>query len=412
MIKKLKNLGRDELVRGSIILFIMINIFNLLNYVFQFSMARMLGPADYGILAVLMSLIYIFTISAETIQTTISKYTSKFNVREQVGKIKDIIYRGVKKGFKMSLLIFILFLPVAFFLSNFLKIDVWLFIITGSLLLFYFSLVFILRGVLQGRKKFSLLGFNMVFEGIIKLVVAISLVLIGWGVYGAVASFVIAGFIALIICFIFIKDVLKSKRERADIGGVYGYSFLMLVAITAIVLMYSLDVIIARRFFPEELVGKYAVVAFLGRAIYFGTFAISKAMFSLTSEGFENGRKTGNLLKKSLKITGLISVAVLLIYLFFPKWIITIFFGEQYIEGFRILFFVGLALTFLSFTNLIVLYGFSIDKIKKSAWFLFVFVLIEVILLSVFNANLMQFALGFLAANFLMFIGSLILIRR
>ena len=63
MIEKIKNKIRsDELLKGSFILFIMINIFNLLNQVFHLIMARLLGPADYGTLTVLFSLIYIFAI--------------------------------------------------------------------------------------------------------------------------------------------------------------------------------------------------------------------------------------------------------------------------------------------------------------------------------------------------------------
>ncbi len=52
----IKRIWSSELGRGAIILLVMINIYNVLNFAFHFSMARLLGPADYGILAVLMSL--------------------------------------------------------------------------------------------------------------------------------------------------------------------------------------------------------------------------------------------------------------------------------------------------------------------------------------------------------------------
>jgi O-antigen/teichoic acid export membrane protein len=105
----LKKLRKDELVRGSLILIIMIGIFNILNYIFQISMARMLGPADYGVLAVLMSIVYIFGIPSEAIQTIISRYTSKFNVRRSLGKIKEMLIKSVKRGLLFSLIIFLVF---------------------------------------------------------------------------------------------------------------------------------------------------------------------------------------------------------------------------------------------------------------------------------------------------------------
>ena len=85
MLEKIK---KDGLIRGSLVMFIMIGIFNVLNYVFQMSMARLLGPADYGILAVLMSIVYIFGIPSEAIQTVITRYTSKLGIKKENGKIR------------------------------------------------------------------------------------------------------------------------------------------------------------------------------------------------------------------------------------------------------------------------------------------------------------------------------------
>ena len=59
----------------------------------------------------------------------------------------------------------------------------------------------------------------------------------------------------------------------------------------AIVLMYSLDIILAKRFFSAEDAGKYAVISMLGKMIFFGTAAIGKAMFPFTSENYESGKE-------------------------------------------------------------------------------------------------------------------------
>lgn len=46
MLDKIKEMRKDELLKGSLILFIMMGVFNIFNYAFQISMAKMLGPAD------------------------------------------------------------------------------------------------------------------------------------------------------------------------------------------------------------------------------------------------------------------------------------------------------------------------------------------------------------------------------
>ena len=114
------NFRKDELVKGSIVLFLMVGIFNVVNYAFHFAMARMLDPGNYAILVVLTSVGAIFSVPSEAIQTISSKYSSKFV--KNAGKLKDLIIRGMKKALKLSSLCYLLYIPVALFLSFFLDI--------------------------------------------------------------------------------------------------------------------------------------------------------------------------------------------------------------------------------------------------------------------------------------------------
>ena len=83
-------------------------------------MGRILGPADYGVLAVLMSIIFLHGIPNESIQNLISRYTSKFNAKKENGKIKYLMLKAGKKGFVAAIVIFIILVLVSFLLANFL----------------------------------------------------------------------------------------------------------------------------------------------------------------------------------------------------------------------------------------------------------------------------------------------------
>lgn len=413
MYKKLKDLANDKIVRGSFILFVMIGIFNVLNYIFQMSMAKMLGPADYSILAVLMSLVYILSIPSEAIQTVITRYVSKFNIKHENGKIKDLIYKSFSKGLKFSVAIFIGLILISIFLASLLKVRFSLLVFTG-LLIFYMFSVPILRGVLQGKKKFFTLGINMVVESLAKVIFSIILVFVGFSVFGAIGGLIIGGIIAFTLGFWTIGEILISKRKPVEeMGGVYRYNLPVLIGITAIVLIYSLDVILARIFFSPEVAGQYSFVSLIGKVIVFSSFAISKSMFPISSENFEKGKKTRGILKKSLIIISLVSFAMLVLCLLIPEQVIKfISFGSsQYLGASNVLFIVSLAFSFTSFTNILVTYSLSINKLRKSSLYLLFFVLLEVILLSVFNADLVQFTAALLAVNFLMFLYSLFLIK-
>ena len=126
----------NELKKEAAMLFICMNIFNFLNFLFHFSMGRLLGPSDYGTIAVLMSIIYIYSVPTEAIQTFISRYTSKFNLKKEYGKIKFLMFKSLRKGFRISVWIFLLSIVVAIFLSKFLNINFWLIFIV-NIFIFY-----------------------------------------------------------------------------------------------------------------------------------------------------------------------------------------------------------------------------------------------------------------------------------
>ena len=398
----------DEFLRGSIILVVMFGLYNLLNYVFQISMARMLGPSDYGVLAVLMSIVYIFSIPSEAIQTIITRYTSKFNIKKEYGKIKDLLFRSLWKGAIFSFIVFLIFLFISIFLSVWLNIEFYLLGITGIIIFFSFFIP-ITRGVMQGTKKFKKMGLNMIIEAALKVIITVSLVFIGLRTYGAMGGVVIALLIAFILSFSFIKEVLASKRKKVDFGKIYSYNFPSLVAITSIVLMYTIDILLARRFFSPELAGQYAFVSLVGKAIVFANFAVGKAMFPLASEKFEKGTETKSLFKKSIVFVFLISGIALLFYFLFPEFVIRVLSlgSTKYLAASSVLFLLGLAFTFTSFSNIIILYNLSIGKMKKSAYFLLIFVLIEVMLLGIFNSNILEFSISLMIANLIMLLYSL-----
>ncbi len=402
----------DVLIRGSFVMFIMLGIFNILNYVFQMSMARMLGPSDYGILAVLMSIIYIFGIPNEAIQTVITRYTSKFEIKKKSGKTKYLLYKSLRRGFILSIIIFCIFLIISIYLSGLLQISFWLLAITGLFIFYVFTLP-VIRGVLQGRKKFFLLGLNSVLESLAKVAFAIFLVFFGLKVSGAIAGVIFGGILAAVFASLSIRDVIKSKTEKTHFEGIYRYNLPVLIGVTAIVFIYSLDVIMARIFFTPELAGKYAFVSLIGKVVLFSSFAISRAMFPLTSENFEEGKKTSGLLKKSLILVSAVALVMLTICFFMPEGITKLVSlgSSEYTDASGILFIVSLAFSVTAFTNIIVLYSLSINKIRKSSLFLLFFALAEVVLLGIFHSNLYEFAISLLIVNLGMFLYSLVLVN-
>ena len=350
----LKRFLSSDLGKGSLILFILINIFNFLNYFFHFTMARLLTPADYGVLGVLMSIVYIYSIPAEAIQGIFSKYTTRVSGENK--KTKYLIKKGLEKVFVYGLGAFIIASFIGFFLSYLLNINFWL-IFLINFMIFGILITSVFRGILQGKKRFSYLGWNMVIESGIRLIIAIPLVLIGLSVFGSVVGVIVGTIFGILFAALNLKIILHSKEEKTKLDGIKSYSTSFIGAMVAIVLMYSLDIILARRFFPEDIVGKYTVLSMLSKMIFFGTLPIAKALFPVSSEKFVNKENTKPLFYKSLLVTLSLCVIAVLCFLFFPKLVIGLLFGRKYIEVAAYLVYIGLAIAFLSLANLVVFYG-------------------------------------------------------
>lgn len=393
------------LLSGSIALLIGINLFNLVNFLFQFAMARMLSLADYGILATLFSIIYITSVFSEPVQTIIAKYSSK---ESQNGKLKNLALRSLKKGLKISSIIFIGYIFIAIPLSLVLKIPYLLVTLTG-LTIFSAFLPPITRGVMQGRKFFKTLGTNLFLESIIKLALAIILVLIGWKVYGAITAAIVGSFFAFAFSLIALKEILKSREKKTTFKGIYSYSWPVFIVLFSVLAFFSLDIIIARIVFDAASAGYYAIASVLAKIIFLGTQPISKALFPVAAG--EKKIKGHGLLVNAIVILFVCVLIALIIFYSFSGLLIRIFAGRIIIDSQNILFYLALAMSILSFTNLILLYKLSLNKTKNYLIFL-IFPVIEGALLLLFSNNLIEYSIALITASAIFLWGAVLLFDR
>jgi O-antigen/teichoic acid export membrane protein len=400
--KKLSN----SLFGGSLVLLITINIFNALNYFFHFFMARLLTPAEYGVLAVLMSIVAIFNIPSESIQTIISKFSTN---EKSIGKIRNVSKRAMKKLFKYSLILFVIYGLISVFLSVILKISFLLLLFTGILLIATF-LIPVTRGILQGRKKFNALGFNMIFESVIKISLAVLFVVLGFNVYGAIGGVLSGAFAALLLSFLPLRDVLTEKEKKGRTNIIHSYSWPITVTILVVMLFINLDILVAKAVFSPETAGYYAMASFMAKVIFFGTMPISKAMFPISSQHEKDKKKADSVLKQSVLIILFCIAVALAVIALFPELLIRIFAGRYVPQASDILLFTSIAVSLVSITNLILLQKISVGKVK-GYFILLSFIIVELILLYTFSSNLVEFSLAFVTSSAIFLWGSIVLLK-
>lgn len=389
MIKKLINHYKKSIfLKDNIILFIGSIFAGVLGFVFHFSMGRILGPADYSILGVMLSIIYIMGIGLNTLQTGITKYVSDLKAKKEYSKISFLISKLTNKLTKYGIGLLIIFILITPLLAKFLHITITPLLIISPCVLFLMILP-INRGTLQGLQRFKGLSWNLITEGIVKLFGGILLVYLGLGIYGAIISIVLSYMIPFFVGFYPLKDIIKKEKKEFNFTGIKKSSIPILIALISLTLMYSIDLILVKHFFSEVEAGYYAAAALLGKILFFGTLSISQVMFPKVSELHKKHKKHKHLLNKSLIISLLIIIPSIIIYYTFPKLIIKILFGSEFLEAVPYVGPFAIIIGLFSLIYIITFYKLSLNK-KRFLYILIFFNLIQIGLITLFHSTLMQ----------------------
>jgi len=383
------------LLGGSAVLLVTLNLANALHFVFHIAMARMLGPAGYGALAALLAILYVLNVFAESAQTVVARYASR---EGDPGRLHDLLRRALRKGGQATLAMLALYLAAAVPLGRWLRIPYPLMALF-ALSLVGVGLLPIHRGALQGRKRFRDLGLNMIWEVLAKLGIGVGLVWAGAREYGSVAGVSLGLCFAFAVSYFPLKDVYGAPAEPAELPDIYRYSLPVFVATATVMGFYSLDVLLARAFFPDVVAGGYAVASFLGKSILLGTAPVTKAMFPISTEAAAEGRGgAGRVLAGTLGILAVCVTPVLAAFAFFPDLLVRAVGGESYRQAAGLVLPLGIAMALMSFSNALLLYRLSTGRLRFYA-LLPVLILLEAGALAVFHGSPSEFAWTVAAMN-------------
>lgn len=393
-------------IRSGFVLILAFMFYNATNFVYHLFTARVLGPEDYAVIASLFSLIYLMVIGAQAIQTTITKFTAKFKVKKEFGKINALLNRSLRKLFKYALIFFVIFIILSPFIADFLHIPLLPVLITGLTLIFSILLP-INRGVLQGLQKFNALSLNIVYEGLIKLIAVVALVYLGFRVNGAMTAIVLSAAGGFFLSFIPLRFLRKSKQKSFfDSKKIYEYSWPVFFALISLTAFYSVDLLLVKHFFSAVDAGYYSILNLLGKIVFFGSTAVALVMFPKSAEMVAKKKNPKSLLIKSLAFALILGLPAVAIYFLFPKLVVGLIFGKAYLPAASLVGLYGTFMLLNALCYILVLYKLSLDK-KRFVLLLGVFNLLEISLILIFHSSLMQILL---ILNGLMLVLFLILI--
>lgn len=346
MIRKVRLVTADKLVRTGGLLFIALFLSSLFNYAFQVAMGRLLRPSDYGLLNALLSIFMVLGVPVATLLMVISKKTAEYNARQDFSGIKSLFklanFRILAVGF-VGLAIFVLFAAT---LRDFLHAPSVVPILILGMAIFTSLIYPINVAVLQGLQNYKWLAISMGFGGPFKFLFCVLLVMWGFGISGAVMGFILTNAVLWIVSYIPLQRYFaqaKTKLPRikhislAQIWPVF-------LANLAFSVMTQLDMVLVSRYFSAHDAGMYASAAILGKAIMYLPGSIVLAMFPMVSEHKALDMDSRHLLQKAVLLTVILSGSGAILMYSFPHLIISLFFGDKYLAAAPLLKYFGLAM--------------------------------------------------------------------
>jgi O-antigen/teichoic acid export membrane protein len=322
---------------------------SVINYGFSLAMGWLLAPGDFGLLAFVQS---IFLLGGLILQSGIAWTLSRSIVRSDVDDRNALIRGSLLANLVMSLAMTLAL--VVLFVAGPLHpgFESWGMLVIAVVALNFVAIVTIVRGAAQGIENFAVMAGVQVLEVAVKAGSGILLVLLGFGVLGAVFGLVIGGIVAAVVGSLYLirhfemnmlgPVVFPSLRVTAPMfGALLGLALLLNEDLLAVKLLLLHD---------RAATGYYQSALVLANLPYFlASSALVPILFTHLSR-FETFVETRESVGETIA-TALIFIVPLEFVLFTaPVFSLTSVFPSSYAPG-------STALRFLAIGNALLIIG-------------------------------------------------------
>lgn len=413
MKKKIISVLKHPLISGSTILIMGSLLANVINYLSNLVVARLLIPSDYGIFASLLSIFNIFAVFSTTISTVFTKFTAVFIGQKNEQLISALIKKGTIWVGALSFFVSGIIIIFSFQIAHFLNIKDTILVVITSLALLISLLSSVPSGVLQGLMKFVNFTLVNVFSSTFKLILIIAFLLAGFRVFGAMGAFLVATIVGYIASFVPIRKYLwRNKNLTLKIHNLYhklsAYAFPVFLSSIGMTAMITMDIVLVKHFFSAEIAGRYSALSLMGRSIFYAVQPITFALFPLIVQKKERKEKLLGTVLLSFVLMGIPALILSLIYFNYPMLILKIFFpSEEYLSLIPYLGPFSIFILFYILSFLLNSFYISIGKIKVFSLTIGASI-IEIISIVFFHRDLNQIITGLIVSSFLLLLSLLL----
>jgi len=374
--------SHSAILSGSMILLIGAVVVGAFNFGYNVLVARLLGPAAFGhasAAGTLLMLVSAITLSFQLV-------CAKFMALNETPGARLAVYQSLRRrSWTVGMLLAAAIAAGSAPLARYLNLPTpWIVLLLAFGMAFYVPLG-AKRGALQGTCAFPRLTLNFVLESVVKFAAAFALVLLGYGVLGAVGA--IAASVILAYFLLPLGAQFRGTPEAA-LPASFREGMQAIVFFVGQVIINNIDILLVKHFFRPQEAGLYAAVALVGRVLYFASWQVVSAMFPI-SAGTKTRRRNASVLAVPLLLVVSIATAFILLLSVFPGAIVHFVFGAGFREAEPLLSLYAAATGCYALSVVLMAYEMS-RRIANTGWLQLVFSGLLVLGISLFHATLRE----------------------
>ena len=353
---------------------------------FHFVTGRLLGPAEYAVVASAVAALYILNLPALVVQIVSARYTSIAAGREKLGSIPGVLVQVTGIGLGLGLAITAVLLLLRGPLSSYLQISDGRVIVTLAFASLAALLVATTRGALQGLRRFVALSINNVLDTTLRVAAAAGLIWAGLGALGGVMALVLGPGVAYLqSLFLFRGYRGRPVDAPVPLSQVGRYAAMTAIGAIGTTYLYNIDVVLSKHYLAAAAAGIYAAASILGRVVYFLGLTVAQVMFPEVATLHAKDQPHFHVVDLSLGMLAAVAVGLTLVYAAVPG-IVVLPFGAAFEPVKPYLWPFAIALGLLAIINLLINYFLSIGSARFS-FPLIAACLLETVLIVLFHAS-------------------------
>lgn len=366
--KRMKKIGR-EFEKNSFMLFVLMMSANVCNYLFQIIMGNLMEVEQYAQANTVVSLVGVLSIPTTIITMISARYIALNASNGRYDRIRDVIHLMLKFASCIGLVLAIVILSLLNKITILFALDSKYYVI-GALVITIVNLCYsITSGTLQGMKHFFQYGMQSIMIAAGKLIFSIGLVVLGWKVYGIITALLLGTGIAIVYGVHYMKKYIlhrdeASARHGIDLKEFLRYSFGTIVAQGCVIALTNGDILLVKAYFDDTQAGLYSSASVIGKIAMYVSTAIVATLFPMVVEKHQKGESTEKLFWKAMLYGGGMAVICAVSMVLFGKLVISLLFGERYMQAIHILPAVCVYVVALTFITVMMNYLLAIDRVK------------------------------------------------